>query len=149
MACKGCEKDGTTTNRYTSPVDAGLPPEPKQGPVQNNYAVTLSEMNKYSFETMMSMRNDIHVSEEAAYRARLSAMSPDLKAFHIVTFVKIANGEEFSDEGFSPKHCVVMLYKLLSFEEMKDSFLRFSALRQQIESKYAQLQEEALVLDLK
>lgn len=148
MACQGCS-DKKESERYmgTPQAEVGRTTHSTtKAPESPHFHedVSFDTINSYSLDTLTAMRRDIHIREEAHARDMLSKMSDDLKAFQILTYVSIANGEEFSPQGYSPEHCITLLYKMLGFEETGKIFDKFPGLKEQIIGKYGSLQSNKI-----
>jgi len=157
MPCKGCDEK-KTSNRYTAPigVSEGEPhkhehPHHKepQDPRMPPYDELFQEVNQYSLNTLLEMRTDIRVKEEKHFKEMLKFMSDEVIALKIVTFAKIFNGEEFSQEGHSPKYCLEMLNAMLDYEQTAKVFSRFEGLEQQVREKYKELKSSQLNIQIK
>ena len=138
MPCNNCGKE--VSDRYT---------EHNKDFSGNtgNYESLFSEVNTFSLNTLLKMREDIRNSEEKKYKEMLRFMSDDLKALKILTFVKIFNGEEFSQEGHSPEYCLEMLKLMADYEGTAYIFDKFKGLRQQIYEKHEILQRKRINID--
>lgn len=151
MACRGCgdkSSDRYETTHIGEP-EGGHEPHIHQDPRKPPYDELFKEVNKFSLDTLLKMRDDVRYSEEDGFREMLKYMSEDLIALKILTFVKIVNGEEFSKDGHSPQYCLEMLNSMLNFEESSYIFDRFEGLKEQIKEKYLQLVSGRIKIDLK
>lgn len=152
MPCKGCGDE--TSDRYTSSsigvAEGAQPPsQPSPEEPQASLEHMFVEVNKYSLDTLLKMRDDIRRDEEAKFKEILSYQSEDLIALKVITFVNIFNGTEFSQEGHSPEYCLEMLNAMLDFEGTANVFRRFDGLAIQIREKYSELLGNRIKLDLK
>lgn len=142
MSCKNCGEKVSNRHfdNHISEQSAVIP---------NGYADLFKGVNELSFDTLVRMREDIRVKEEEKYKEMLKYMSDDLKALKILTFVKIFNGEEFSQEGHSPEYCLEMLYLLSKYEGTSYIFDKFSGLREEVENRHNDLVKKRLNLKIK
>ncbi len=143
MSCNNCGKE--VSNRYTE-HNKDFSGDSNNGNIEN-YEALFSEVNTFSLNTLLKMREDIRSSEEKKYKEMLKFMSDDLKALKILTFVKIFNGEEFSQEGHSPEYCLEMLKLMSDYEGTSYVFDRFKGLRQQVYDKYDILQKKRIIIE--
>lgn len=156
MGCEGCKDK--QFNRYDS---RGIPmaeegrrnmpppppsPEPRLVDSAPNFERAYEEVNNYSFDTLLSMKNDVEKKEQERYRSSLKAMSEDLRAIQVLAFVNIINGDEFSATGQSPEYCITFLKNALDLPEMDSVNIRWPNLKDSIKVRYESLLARRIVL---
>lgn len=148
MACVGCGDN--KSNRYDSPntgVAEGETPK-HQDSKTPPFDEVFAEVNTYSLKTLLAMKADVREDEEKRYKEMLTHMSEDIIALKVITFVKIFNGEEYSQEGHSPQYCLEMLNAMLDFEDTAKVFNKFDGLAEQIRKYYTILESSRIKITL-
>lgn len=147
MTCTNCGH-GTSTRHTAAPE---LPPpdisSQQPPPPSIPYEDSFTDMNQYSFETLLAMKRDVEARDLVQFRESLKHMSDSLKALQVLTFVRIYNGEEFSPHGHNPKFCIWFLHNVLGFPEMASVNERFPGLQKQVEGIHQAYQANRLVID--
>lgn len=112
------------------------------------YEEVLKDLNQYSLKTLLSMKEDNRAAEEARFHESIRYMSEALKTAQVMTYVSIANGDDFSLQGHSPEYCVGLLYRMLDLPEMAFIEGKFPGLKERVSLRYAEIQSKRIPIEL-
>ena len=105
-----------------------------------------NELNKLSFDELEAIKKESDDSFQEVFIKSFDHMSESFKASQILNLVDIANGEKFSPQGHTSGYCIKLLNTLLSLDSFSDVNKRFPKLKEQVSSKFIELQKNKIVV---
>lgn len=148
MPCSGCG-NGSRYKGMINDKDGNTDSDSIKNDVRshiNENERMFNELNNLSFDELEDIKRKSDDSFQEVFIKSFDHMSEPFKASQILNLVDIANGEKFSPQGHTAEYCIKLLNILLELESFSGVNKRFPKLREQVSTRFTELQKNRIVV---